>query len=293
MQRDGARVLVLPSEPVADTLRELLRDALPVLAPQLAGAPVRLDLGTRPIELFEVRRLLQLLREPHGIEVTGLVVSPEAVHHYAEHELKLTLHLRETAEPPPPSEAPASEAHATASPHLPDMPGLGDVLAALVDDDAPAVFDAADAPTEEVEAALPEPPVRRPVPLPDLTDDVAPDAAGGVRTLTVRRTVRSGTELRYDRDIVVLGDVNAGCTVRAGGNVLVMGRLRGVVHAGFGGAQDDAFILAFDLAPTQLRIGDHIAIAPARNPSAPPRPEIAFVRDGAIVIEPWTGRLPR
>ena len=48
----------------------------------------------------------------------------------------------------------------------------------------------------------------------------------------VKRTVRSGVRLEYEGNVVVLGDVNPGAEVVAGGSVVVWGRLRGVVHAG-------------------------------------------------------------
>lgn len=306
---DGTPVVTLPEEFAADALREHVRAAAADLAERLGGRPCRLDLGEREIELFQVRRLIQLLREPHGIEVTGLLVTARAVHLYAERELKLDLHLRDSVAAPG---AAPSRADGTATVPA-DLPGLADVLDALGVDDAPAAFlDPEDEPTEEIDddaiEALDdtgvEPvdddgsegswPARRPIPVPDLASLAeAPeeDAQGGRRTLTLRRTVRSGTLVEYDRDIVVLGDVNSGATVRAGGNVLVLGRLRGVVHAGAQG-DEDAVILAFDLSPTQLRIAGHIAIAPERA-GADSRPEVAVVREGAILIEPWTGRLPR
>lgn len=119
--------------------------------------------------------------------------------------------------------------------------------------------------------------------------DAEDEADGATKTLSIRRTLRSGAAIHFDGDVIVIGDVNAGAQIRAGGNIIVLGKLRGVVHAGARG-DDAAFILAFELAPTQLRISKQIAIAPARagNDDAL-RPEIATVADGAIVIEPWRG----
>jgi septum formation inhibitor MinC len=45
---------------------------------------------------------------------------------------------------------------------------------------------------------------------------------------------------------------------------------------------------ALRLAPTQLRIGGHIAVAPEEM-AEDVRPEIARVRDGRIVVEGWDG----
>lgn len=104
------------------------------------------------------------------------------------------------------------------------------------------------------------------------------------------RTLRSGQAIRYAGHVVVMGDVNPGAEIIAAGDVLVWGRLRGVVHAGASG-NDHAMVCALKLAPTQLRIGKHIARAPdelTRHTNANLRgPEIARVRDGRILIEGW------
>lgn len=103
--------------------------------------------------------------------------------------------------------------------------------------------------------------------------------------LLLRETVRSGRSVWHEGHVVVLGDVNPGAEVIATGNVVVWGRLRGLVHAGAGG-DAAAVICALDLNPTQLRIADQIAVAPNDGRGAP-IPEQAAIRDGQIVAEPW------
>jgi len=106
----------------------------------------------------------------------------------------------------------------------------------------------------------------------------------------LERTLRSGQSVRHPGHVVVLGDVNPGAEIIAGGHVLVWGRVRGVVHAGAGG-DASATIAALDLAPTQLRIAGHIAVSPKRRGAV--RPEVALVRDGQLVAEPWEGESRR
>ncbi len=106
-------------------------------------------------------------------------------------------------------------------------------------------------------------------------------------TVMIRRTLRSGQTLRHPGHIVIIGDVNPGAEVVAGGDILVWGRARGLVHAGALG-DENAVICALDLAPTQLRIGGRIARSPEDRP-AQPMPEKASVRDGQIVAIPWPG----
>jgi len=105
--------------------------------------------------------------------------------------------------------------------------------------------------------------------------------------LLVQRTVRSGQTCQYAGTIVIIGDVNPGAQVVAEGDVIVWGKLRGVVHAGAAG-DANAMVGALILAPTQLRIGEHIARAPDEK-RARQFPEVARVRDGRIVVEPWIG----
>ncbi len=126
--------------------------------------------------------------------------------------------------------------------------------------------------------------------------DPAPDyspAPGPVNPLMVppqpvmiQRTVRSGQKINHTGTVVIIGDVNAGAEVIAGGDVYVWGRLRGLVHAG---APDDnnAIVGALMLTPTQLRIGNLIARAPDEERSRQAPAEVARVRAGQIVVEPW------
>jgi septum site-determining protein MinC len=109
---------------------------------------------------------------------------------------------------------------------------------------------------------------------------------GTTEVLMIRRVVRSGQVIHHAGPVVVYGDVNDGSEIIAAGDVLIFGKLRGVVHAGAGG-DDQATIGAFALSPPQIRIGNHIARAPEEKLRKPRGPEMAAVREGQIVIEPW------
>jgi len=106
-----------------------------------------------------------------------------------------------------------------------------------------------------------------------------------VEGLVVRRTLRSGQSLRHPGHVVIIGDVNPGAEVVAGGDILVWGRVRGMVHAGALG-DEGAVICALDLDPTQLRIAGHIARSPEEL-LRKPVPEMASVLEGQIVAVPW------
>lgn len=48
-------------------------------------------------------------------------------------------------------------------------------------------------------------------------------------TLLYDKSLRSGQNIHFDGNVVVLGDVNPGAEIVAGGHILVMGALRGLV----------------------------------------------------------------
>jgi len=107
--------------------------------------------------------------------------------------------------------------------------------------------------------------------------------------LLLHRTLRSGQSLQHPGHVVVIGDVNPGAEIIAGGDVVVWGKVRGMVHAGALG-DNEATVCALQLTPTQLRIGSHIATSPEEKRSKGLQPEVAFVHDGRIVAEPWSGK---
>jgi len=61
--------------------------------------------------------------------------------------------------------------------------------------------------------------------------------------------------------------------------------LRGVVHAGAIG-EEKAIVCALDLSPTQLRIAG-LAARPPEEAGASAGPEVAYIEEGHIVVEPW------
>ena len=123
----------------------------------------------------------------------------------------------------------------------------------------------------------------RPEPIPPSR----PTASDGPppNALLLKETLRSGRAIYYEGDVIIFGDVNPGAEVVAHGDVLVWGKLRGLVHAGAMGDRT-AKVCALDLSPTQLRIADQITITP-KSGRRTPVPEMAMIRDDQIVAETW------
>jgi len=114
----------------------------------------------------------------------------------------------------------------------------------------------------------------------------AKEALKGTPGLLFHGTLRSGQLLSSPGHVVVIGDVNPGAGVIAGGDIVVWGKLRGTAHAGAEG-DETAVVCALQLTPIQLRIAGYIARPPEREDQPPIGPEAARLRDGVIVVEPW------
>ncbi len=70
-----------------------------------------------------------------------------------------------------------------------------------------------------------------------------------------RGSLRSGQKIEYEGSLVILGDVNAGAEVLAGENIVVLGILRGMAHAGAKGNKE-AIIAAASIESPQIRIAN-------------------------------------
>jgi septum site-determining protein MinC len=79
--------------------------------------------------------------------------------------------------------------------------------------------------------------------------------------VTIARIVRSGQVVEVPGNLLLIGDVNPGGTIIAGGNIFVMGALKGIAHAGCDG-NDQAVIAASSMKASQLRISDCLNRAP-------------------------------
>lgn len=108
-----------------------------------------------------------------------------------------------------------------------------------------------------------------------------------------RGTLRSGQSVEVEHSIVIVGDVNPGSDVIAGGNIVVLGCLKGSVSAGY--PEDrNAFVVALDMQPMQIRIGDLIARSPdkegkpkkKKKDNKETEAKIAYIEKESIYIEP-------
>jgi septum site-determining protein MinC len=143
-----------------------------------------------------------------------------------------------------------------------------------------------ESPTTEATAQLLGLATRISKPRPEEGRQFSVEDLGEETALFLNRTIRSGTRIEFAGHVVVLGDVNPGAEIIAAGNVIIWGRLRGMVHAGAKGNKN-AVICALDLSPTQLRIAEEVSAA--LKPQQNPKPEIARInKDGKLQAEFWS-----
>ena len=142
-----------------------------------------------------------------------------------------------------------------------------------------------ESPTTEKTAQLLGLATRISKPRPEEGRKFAVEDLGEETAMLLHRTISSGTRIEFAGHVVVLGDVNPGAEIISEGNILVWGRLRGMVHAGAKGNRS-AVICALELSPTQLRIADEVSAA--LRPQQNPRPELVRInKDGKLQAELW------
>ena len=245
--RSGLRIRLPASGDFAAALADLNR-ALGEVG-RASGAAVTVDAAGRVLDVAQLREIETLLRQRHGVAVLQVMegqreATPGARGRGRASRRRGGSDRRVDIRERPPAESPAEEV-----PLATPAAGAAVLARARTQSAPPAAV------------AL----------------DMTP-------TLLVRRTLRSGQRVRFNGNVVVLGDVNPGAEIVASGDIVVLGTLRGVAHAGATGSAE-AIVMAFRLQPMQLRVGSVIGRAPDGQPARADAPEIARLRDGALLIE--------
>lgn len=99
--------------------------------------------------------------------------------------------------------------------------------------------------------------------------------------------IRSGQVVKAEGDLVVIGDVNPNGRVVAGGSIYVLGRLKGIAHAGANG-NTESVIAASWLEATHLMIADKMELMTDELTilSEQPEMECAYIHtNGFIAID--------
>ena len=105
----------------------------------------------------------------------------------------------------------------------------------------------------------------------------------------VMTDMKSGSQVSSTSNVVVMGNIEPGARVVANGNVVVMGSVKGFIHAGAIG-NEKAYVVSNNLNARVLQIAQNIAEAPEDEDYEEEKsiiPEIALVNNGRIVVESY------
>ena len=114
---------------------------------------------------------------------------------------------------------------------------------------------------------------------------VAEDPGKSHAGLILHRSLRSGQRVEHQGDVIIAGHVNDGAEVYATGNATVLGRLKGLVHAGCEGDESTA-VIAHSMEALQVRIGGKIGSLD-RDAIWWGKKVIARVDEGTVLIDYW------
>ena len=103
----------------------------------------------------------------------------------------------------------------------------------------------------------------------------------GTGAIFLKKNIRSGQKVETDGDVILVGNLNLGAEIRAGGNIIVYGLARGGLIAGLN-IGNRAVVSALDFRPSLLRIGDHTVTAEFKG-----GPIHAYVRNDKVVFEEY------
>ena len=97
-----------------------------------------------------------------------------------------------------------------------------------------------------------------------------------------RGSLRSGKKIEYEGSIVIIGDVNGGAEVISGENIVVLGNLRGLAHAGAKGNKS-AIIAAEAMDTAQIRTAN--IVKELEKEETERRHVYIYVKENEIIIE--------
>lgn len=104
--------------------------------------------------------------------------------------------------------------------------------------------------------------------------------------VVIMSDMKPGSKVSSKSNIVVMGNIESGAKVVADGNIVVMGYIKGFIHAGARGDKN-AYAIAKEFKPMVLQIADNFAEAPEEEylDNKNIVSEIAFISDNMMVIE--------
>lgn len=107
-------------------------------------------------------------------------------------------------------------------------------------------------------------------------------------------TLKDGQSLETENSVIVLGDVYPGASIISNKDIVILGGLYGQAYAGGGGAEGH-FVVALEMSPEKLKIGDfkYRSKEKISKWSIRPKvqPKIAYIKDEKVIIDSLTKEL--
>ena len=113
------------------------------------------------------------------------------------------------------------------------------------------------------------------------------DEFTGGSVIILDRSLRSGQREEHGGDVILVGHLNDGAEVFAGGSVFVLGKLKGLVHAGCSGT-DGVCVVTGSFEARQLRIGDKLCDQFGDDMKWWKKPVIITLEDDGLLFREWT-----
>ena len=225
---------------------------------------------------------------PAGADPTAAPI-PETDHSAAKSNVRQLSMAFTDLEPPAAAESPeVVEVEVVELPESPELPTAAAAETSLAD-----IQNTGDSAENAETVSVADDQSVAPEDNPD-TAPIPPAPRRGNEALLIKTTCRSGELIRYSGDVVVYGDVNPGAEIVAAGDIVVLGALRGIAHAGADG-DPKATIFALNLESHRLQIGSQVGEAPAsvrrsKSSGRAPAAKIAYLRRGSVFVAPFDRR---
>ena len=105
------------------------------------------------------------------------------------------------------------------------------------------------------------------------------------KTLLYTGTLRGGQKIMHDGDVIVTGHVNVGSEVSAEGHIVILGKLKGLAHAGFKGDETTS-VSARSFESGQIRIGRKVGLID-KGSDIWGKPVVITVNQDEVLLTEW------
>ncbi len=109
-----------------------------------------------------------------------------------------------------------------------------------------------------------------------------------------RGDLKGHEKLETENSIVILGNVEPGCSVVSAKDIIVLGGLYGTAYAGADGTGEH-YVAALEMEPQAVTVGDFKYKSTGKQKKwgfrSKTQPKIAYVKNGKIVLEPLSKEL--